>query len=72
MSKCNDSCYTCSQSDFKATKKSRDMLLMIMIEKKDGIILARKSLMFWPKAVVKAKDLARKVRRKPKRGAAQI
>jgi len=70
---CNDSCSTCDDQSFKQTESSRDLLLVLTLESKDfGMILARRSITIWPKAVVRPKDLNKPERRKPKGGAAKL
>jgi len=70
---CNDSCSTCDDQSFKQTESSRDLLLVLTLESKDfGMILARRSIIIWPKAVVRPKDLNKPERRKPKGGAAKL
>jgi len=70
---CNDSCSTCDDQSFKQTESSRDLLLVLTLESKDfGMILARRSIVIWPKAVVRPKDLNKPERRKPKGGAAKL
>jgi len=70
---CNDSCSTCDDPSFKQTESSRDLLLVLTLESKEyGIILARRSIIIWPKAVVRPKDLYKTERRKPKGGAAKL
>eukprot|EP00090_Calanus_glacialis_P041801 TRINITY_DN74336_c0_g1_i1.p1 TRINITY_DN74336_c0_g1~~TRINITY_DN74336_c0_g1_i1.p1 ORF type:complete len:445 (+),score=118.88 TRINITY_DN74336_c0_g1_i1:48-1382(+) len=70
---CNDSCSTCDDQSFKQTESSRDLLLLLTLESKDfGMILARRSIIIWPKAVVRPKDLNKPERRKPKGGAAKL
>jgi len=70
---CNDSCSTCDDPSFKQTESSRDLLLVLTLESMDfGMILARRSIIIWPKAVVRPKDLNKPERRKPKGGAAKL
>jgi len=70
---CNDSCSTCDDPTFKPTESSRDLLLLLTLETTEfGIILARRSIIIWPKAVVRPKDLNKPERRKPKGGAAKL
>ena len=70
---CNDSCSTCDDPTFKPTESSRDLLLLLTLETTEfGIILSRRSIIIWPKAVVRPKDLNKPERRKPKGGAAKL
>ena len=70
---CNDSCSTCDDPTFKPTESSRDLLLVLTLETTEfGIILSRRSIIIWPKAVVRPKDLNKPERRKPKGGAAKL
>jgi len=70
---CNDSCSTCDDVSFKQTESSRDLMLVLTLESKDfGMILSRRSIGIWPKAVVRPKDLNKPERRKPKGGAAKL
>lgn len=70
---CNDSCSTCDDTTFKQTESSRDLLLVLTLESLEyGLILARRSVGVWPKAVVRPKDLTKPERRKPKGGAAKL
>jgi len=70
---CNDSCSTCDDVSFKQTESSRDLLLVLTLESKEfGMILSRRSIGIWPKAVVRPKDLNKPERRKPKGGAAKL
>ena len=70
---CNDSCSTCDDPTFKPTESSRDLLLLLTLETTEfGIILSRRSIVIWPKAVVRPKDLNKPERRKPKGGAAKL
>ena len=70
---CNDSCSTCDDDSFKQTESSRDLMLVLTLESKDfGMILSRRSIGIWPKAVVRPKDLNKPERRKPKGGAAKL
>ena len=70
---CNDSCSTCDDHDFRPTESSRDLLLVLTLESVDyGVVLARRAIGIWPKAIVRPKDLNKPERRKPKGGAAQL
>ena len=70
---CNDSCSTCDDDSFKQTESSRDLMLVLTLESKDfGMILSRRSIGIWPKAVVRPKDLNKPERRKPKGGSAKL
>ena len=70
---CNDSCSTCDDPTFKPTESSRDLLLLLTLETTElGRILSRRSILIWPKAVVRPKDLNKPERRKPKGGAAKL
>jgi hypothetical protein len=70
---CNDSCSTCDDQTFKQTESSRDLLLVLTLESVDyRMILARRSIGVWPKAVVRPKELNKPERRKPKGGAAKL
>jgi len=70
---CNDSCSTCDDPTFKPTESSRDLLLVLTLETTEfGIVLSRRSITIWPKAVVRPKDLNKPERRKPKGGAAKL
>ena len=71
MCLCNDSCLTSSDEAFIKTERSRDQLLILTLETKEtGMILARRNIPIWPKAIVRTVDLKRTERRKPKGGAA--
>ena len=70
---CNDSCSTCDDPTFKPTESSRDLLLLLTLETLEfGLVLSRRSITIWPKAVVRPKDLNKPERRKPKGGAAKL
>merc|ERR1712168_1279232 len=70
---CNDSRSTCDDPTFKPTESSRDLLLLLTLETTEfGVILSRRSITIWPKAVVRPKDLNKPERRKPKGGAAKL
>ena len=70
---CNDSCSTCADPTFKPTESSRDLLLVLTLEAPErGVILARRSVTIWPKAIVRPKDLNKPERRRPKGGAAKL
>ena len=72
-SMCNDSCSTCSDPTFKQTESSRDLLMVLTLESPDrNVILARRSIVIWPKAIVRPKDLNKPERRRPKGGAAKL
>ena len=72
-SMCNDSCSTCADPTFKQTESSRDLLLVLTLESQDrNVILARRSVIIWPKAIVRPKDLNKPERRRPKGGAAKL
>ena len=72
-SMCNDSCSTCSDPTFKQTESSRDLLMVLTLESPDrSVILARRSIVIWPKAIVRPKDLNKPERRRPKGGAAKL
>ena len=64
---CSDTCNTSSDRFFDFKQRSRDLLAVFTLEEKDTYsILARRSLRIWPKAVVRAIDIERKIRRLPK------
>jgi len=72
-SMCNDSCSTCADPTFKQTESSRDLLMVLTLESPDrSVILARRSIVIWPKAIVRPKDLNKPERRRPKGGAAKL
>ena len=66
---CCDSCVTSRDPTFKPTEGSRDLLLILNLETKDGIIKAREIVKVWTKAEICPRDLRKRERRKAKGGA---
>ena len=67
---CNSTCVT--GDNFVATEASRDLWLVLTLESAEyDVILARRHVEIWPKAVVCERDIMKTERRKPKGGAAQ-
>ena len=68
---CNDTCVTTMDPSFTATEASRDLMLVLTLESKTfKMVVARRSLMVWPKAAICDRDMRKLQRRKAKGGAA--
>ena len=68
---CNDTCVTTMDPSFTATEASRDLMLVLTLESKTfRMVVARRSLMVWPKAAICDRDMRKLQRRKAKGGAA--
>ena len=67
---CSDSCRTSEDQHYQGNEASRDLYLMLTIER-GGRVLGRKLISVWPKAKVVERDLEKRIRRRDKGGAEQ-
>ena len=68
---CNDTCQITGDPEYRPTESGRDLVLVWTLEEKHSpTIFARKTILVWPKAVLRTLDLMKTERRKPKGGKA--